>query len=169
MVSGPSSDEIPVRLTGSAVVEVIRASRTSLLVVSFAAFGVSEVVRELVRAAERGVRADLVLEDTAEDGGTLRGGVAASAPFEALRPPATFWRWTDRPGAAARCPRCTRRWSPRTRGPRWSAARTSPTALTRNLEVGVILRDPDVVRRLAGHFRALTRPRNGSLRPRSMP
>ena len=55
VVSGPVTDSAPVRLTSSVISEVIHDSRESLLVVSFAAFGVADVVRELEAAARRGV------------------------------------------------------------------------------------------------------------------
>ena len=91
VISGPASDSTAVRLTSSVISELIHDSRQSLLVVSFAAFGVTEVVRELERAARRGVRIDLILESTADQGGTLHGPVGASAAFEAIRQDATFW------------------------------------------------------------------------------
>ncbi|WP_093889588.1 phospholipase D-like domain-containing protein [Streptosporangium canum] len=45
------------------------------------------------------------------------------------------------------------------------SANLTDRALANNLEVGVVLRDPDVVRRLVRHFRALMRPQDGPLRP----
>ena len=166
VVSGPYSDEVPVRLTASVIVEVIRASRTSLLVVSFAAFGVAEVTRELVRAAGRGVQVDLILEGTAGDGGALRGGAAPAAPFEALRPLATFWTWTDRPRVGGSVPALHAKVVAADEDVALlGSANLTDRALAHNLEVGVVLRDPDVVRRLVRHFRALMRPQNGPLRP----
>ena len=89
VISGPTSNSTAVRLTSSVISELIHDSRQSLLVVSFAAFGVTDVVRELERAAQRGVRIDLILESTADQGGTLHGPVGASAAFEAIRQDAT--------------------------------------------------------------------------------
>jgi putative cardiolipin synthase len=93
VISGSGSDSAPIRLTSAVITELIRDCRRSLLIVSFAAFGVIEVVRELERAAQRGIRIDLVLESTAAYGGTLKGTVEASAAFEAIRHHATFWVW----------------------------------------------------------------------------
>ena len=84
-------DSTAVRLTSSVISELIHDSRQSLLVVSFAAFGVTDVVHELERAARRSVRVDLILESTADQGGTLHGPVGASAALEAIRQDATFW------------------------------------------------------------------------------
>ncbi|WP_433498588.1 DISARM system phospholipase D-like protein DrmC [Sphaerimonospora sp. CA-214678] len=166
VVSGPHSDEVPVRLTSSVIIEVIRASRTSLLVVSFAAFGVAEVVGELVRAARRGVQIDLVLEGNAEEGGALRGGAAATEAFEELRPLAEFWTWTDRPMAGGSVPALHAKVVAADDDMALlGSANLTDRALAHNLEIGVVLRDPDVVRRLVGHFRSLMRPEVGPLRP----
>ena len=93
VISGPVSDSEAIRLTGSVISELIHDCRESLLIVSFAAFGVTEVVQELARAVRRGVRIDLVLETTAQEGGALRGPVGAAAAFQAIRQDATFWTW----------------------------------------------------------------------------
>src|SRR5258708_11468177 len=93
VVSGPSSDSEAVRLTSSVIGELVHDCRESLLIVSFAAFGVAEVVRELQLAVRRGVRIDLVLCGTAEQGGTLHGSVGAVAAFESIRHDVTFWSW----------------------------------------------------------------------------
>jgi putative cardiolipin synthase len=45
------------------------------------------------------------------------------------------------------------------------SANLTDKALALNLELGVIIRDPDVVRRLVRHFRSLMRPGVGLLEP----
>lgn len=62
------------------------------LLVSFAAYGLAEVVRELVSAIERGVRIDLVLERSVEQVGTLRTETGG-ATFAALAGHAHVWHW----------------------------------------------------------------------------
>jgi len=62
------------------------------VLVSFAAHGVTEVVRELELAAGRGVRVDLVLEDTLDRGGALRVG-AGSGAFDLLAGRVNVWHW----------------------------------------------------------------------------
>jgi putative cardiolipin synthase len=93
VVSGPVSDSTALRLTSAVVTGLIRGASESLLIVSFAAFGVSEVVDELARAAERGVGIDLVLESTTARGGTLHGMTEATATFDAIKHHAKFWIW----------------------------------------------------------------------------
>jgi putative cardiolipin synthase len=75
VISGPGSDSAALRLTSAVITELIRDCRKSLVAVSFAAFGVADVVRELKFAANCGVSIDLVLESTTVSGGTLHGTV----------------------------------------------------------------------------------------------
>jgi cardiolipin synthase C len=103
VISGPANGSAAVRLTSSVISELIHDCRESLLVVSFAAFGVPEVVRELKAAARREARIDLGLEPTADEGGTLRWQVGAAAAFAEIRRDATFWVWpaASRPAVGA--------------------------------------------------------------------
>lgn len=167
-ISGPSSPSVPVRLTSSVIVEVIRAAHHHLLVVSFAAYGVAEVLRELVAAAGRGVHIDLVLEEAHADGGALRGQAGAAAAFSILRDQATFWHWPahQRPTSGnSRAALHAKLVAADTSTALISSANLTDRAMSTNLEVGVVLRDPDVVSRLVAHFTALMAPDNGTLQP----
>lgn len=168
VVSGPVSDSATVRLTGSVISELIHDCRESLLIVSFAAFGVTEVVHELARAARQGVRIDLVLETTAEEGGALHGPVGAAAAFQAIRQDATFWTWpaARRPAiGASRAALHAKLVAADERVALLGSANLTDKALALNLELGVIIRDPEVVRRMVRHFRSLMRPAEGVLQP----
>ncbi|MEU3454277.1 DISARM system phospholipase D-like protein DrmC [Micromonospora sp. NPDC006766] len=165
-VSGPTTASVPVRLTSSVVVGIIRAARGSLLVASFAAFGVAEVVAELRAAAGRGVHIDLILESSAADGGALRGSVGAAATFADLRGRATFWHWpAARRGTGGSSPAALHAKFIAADGEvaLISSANLTDRALSHNIEVGVVLHDPAVVHRLVAHFRALSDPRTGPL------
>jgi phosphatidylserine/phosphatidylglycerophosphate/cardiolipin synthase-like enzyme len=166
VVSGPVSPSVPVRLTSSVVVEVIRAARASLLVVSFAAYGVPEVVAELLAATRRGVHVNLILESSTGDGGTLRGATGASAAFAQLRDRAIFWHWPAHRRQAAGNSRAAMHAKIITvddSAAMITSANLTDRAMSNNLEVGVVLRDPEPVRRLVAHFTALMDPRTGSL------
>jgi putative cardiolipin synthase len=168
VVSGPASSSVPVRLTSAVISGVIRDCRTSLLIVSFAAFGVMGVIAELHHAAERGVRIDLVLESAEADGGALHGPLGASAAFEAIRRKATFWAWpaARRPmTGASRAAMHAKLVAADAKVALLSSANLTDKALGDNLEVGLLVRDPDVVRRIVGHFRSLMRPGIGPLEP----
>lgn len=167
-VSGPSSHSVPVRLTSSVIIEVIRAAQTRLLVVSFAAYGVANVVAELAAAADRGVHLDLILEDSRADGGTLHGVGGAAGPFAALHTHATFWHWpaNRRPTTGkSRAALHAKLVAADTTIALISSANLTDRAMTSNLEVGVVLRDPHVVGRLVGHFHALMAPQAAALTP----
>jgi cardiolipin synthase C len=165
VVSGPSSPSVAVRLTSSVVIEVVRAATDRVLLVSFAAHGVSEVVRELGAAADRGVRVDLVLESTVDQGGALRAG-AGSGAFELLADRAQFWHW----------PLAHRRYGGRAalhakvvvadaELALLSSANFTDRGLSDNIEVGFLVRDPDTAGRLDSHFRSLMRPESHCLTP----
>ena len=168
VISGPSSDSTAVRLTSSVISELIHDSRESLLVVSFAAFGVTDVVNELEGAARRGVRIDLILESTADQGGTLHGSVGASAAFEAIRQDVTFWSWPEnrRPVAGgSRAALHAKLVAADERVALLGSANLTDKALAVNLELGVIIRDPSIVRHIVRHFRSLMKPSVGPLEP----
>ncbi len=168
VVSGPASPSVPVRLTSSVISGIIHDCQASLLIVSFAAFGVAEVVAELQHAAERGVRIDLVLESAKADGGTLRGPAGASAAFEAIRRDAIFWTWpaNRRPMAgASRAALHAKLVAADERVALLGSANLTDKALADNLELGVLIRDPHVVRRIVRHFRSLMRAGVGPLEP----
>ena len=45
------------------------------------------------------------------------------------------------------------------------SANLTDKALAHNLEIGVLIRDPDVVRRIVRHFQSLMKPGAGPLEP----
>jgi phosphatidylserine/phosphatidylglycerophosphate/cardiolipin synthase-like enzyme len=158
VVSGPTSAAVPVRLTSEVALEVIRAARSSLLVVSFAAYGVAEVVEELTAAAERGVRIDLVLETTVSEGGALSGATGAAIVFQALEGKAAFWHWPVRQRPVrgrARAALHAKLIAADDRVAMLGSANLTDRALADNIEVGVMLRESDAVQRIMRHFRQL--------------
>jgi putative cardiolipin synthase len=168
VISGPVSGSAAVRLTNSVISELIHDCRESLLVVSFAAFGVAEVVDELKKAAERGVQIDLILESTADQGGTLHGSIGAAGAFTKIRQDAKLWVWpaSRRPAVgASRAALHAKLIAADERVALLGSANLTDKALAVNLELGVIIRDPDVVGRIVRHFRALMQPSAGVLKP----
>ncbi|GAA4239987.1 hypothetical protein GCM10022254_62990 [Actinomadura meridiana] len=166
-VSGPVSDAVPVRLTSQVALEVIREATRSLLIVSFAAHGVSEIVTEVARTADRGVRVDLVLETSVADGGTLDGPGAAAA-FRSLRdrPGVRFWHWPqDRRSILGRSRAALhgKLIAADERSALLGSANLTDRALAQNLEIGVVLREPSTVQSLVRHFQSLMNPHNGPL------
>jgi putative cardiolipin synthase len=147
---------------------IIRDCRKSLLVVGFAAFGVAGVIAELQPCCRTRVRIDLVLESAEADGGALHGPFGASAAFKAIQQEATFWRWpaARRPVVGvSRAAMHAKLLAADANVALLSSANLTDQALGDNLELGLLVRDPEVVRRIVGHFRSLMRPGIGPLEP----
>jgi len=154
VVSGPSSPTVPVRLTASVALDVIRHARSSLLVVSFAAYGVRAIVEELGRAVDRGVEVDLVLETT----------TAASRAFLDLGDRVRLWHWpVERRGREAALH--AKLIAADGEYVLLGSANLTDRALADNIEIGVVLRDRDAAGRVTDHFRSLMRPGQGPLEP----
>ncbi|WP_405389142.1 DISARM system phospholipase D-like protein DrmC [Streptomyces sp. NBC_01102] len=151
VVSGPTSPAIPVRLTSGIAVDVIRSARASLLIASFAAYGIPEVVTELRAAAERNVRIDLFLEES----------TAAARAFGPLGEHVRIWHRTD--GDDARTSLHAKVIAADRHTALLGSANLTGRGLSRNVEIGVILRDSRAVGRLVDHLRWLTGP-DGLLR-----
>ena len=70
--TGPASTEVPVRLTREVLLEIIGEARSSLIIVSFAAYEVAEITAAVSAAATRGVEIRMVLETNADSKGGPR-------------------------------------------------------------------------------------------------
>lgn len=148
-ISGPACASLPVRLTSGVAVDVIRSANTSLLVASFAAHGARDVVEEISRAVRRGVRVDLILEETTQ----------ASAAFAALPDEVRVWHRTVTSGVMhAKLLAADRHTA------FLGSANLTDRALSDNIELGVVLRDPVVVEPLVDHFRWLLAPESNLMR-----
>lgn len=158
VVSGPMTSAVAVRLTSAVVIEVIRAATDRVLLVSFAAHGVAEVVRELGLAAARGVGVDLVLERTVEQGGTLRDD-AGGATFAALADRSRVWHWpADRRRSRGRAALHAKVVIADGELALLSSANLTDRGLSDNIEVGLLIRDRETAGQLDRHFRALMLP-----------
>jgi phosphatidylserine/phosphatidylglycerophosphate/cardiolipin synthase-like enzyme len=154
--TGPTSYEIPIRATSAVLAEVISEATKRLIVVSFAAYKVAEVVEALRTAAGRGVDVRLVLESVIESKGKLSHD--ARAAFGALGDSATFYVWPadlrESHGGGhgsmhAKCAVADNRVAFVT------SANLTGAAMTDNMELGLVVRGGDVPKRIANHFDAL--------------
>jgi phosphatidylserine/phosphatidylglycerophosphate/cardiolipin synthase-like enzyme len=154
--TGPHTPEVPLRLTREALIDVIRAAKRSLVVVSFAAYKVELVVSELSKAAERGVDVRLVLEQAQQEGGVLT--FAAAGAFKDLREKAGFYIWplAKRPvlerGRAALHAKAA---VADDHTAFVTSANLTGQAISENMELGILIRGGSTPRRLANHFAAL--------------
>ncbi|MDT0422981.1 DISARM system phospholipase D-like protein DrmC [Streptomyces evansiae] len=149
VISGPMSASIPARLTSGVAMEVIRSATQSLLIASFAAHGVRDVVRELAQAVDRGVHVDLMLEESTQ----------AAAAFAALPKGVRIWHRVEALGVLhAKLIVADRHTA------LLGSANLTDRALSDNIELGVVLRDPKLVDPLIEHFRWLLVPENNVMR-----
>jgi phosphatidylserine/phosphatidylglycerophosphate/cardiolipin synthase-like enzyme len=154
--TGPSSGEVPVRLTREALIDVIRAARDSLIVVSFAAYKVDLVLNELRAAVERKVDVSLVLETSETGGGTLT--FDASHAFESLRGAASFYEWPEAKRPALEKGRASLHAKAAIADDDTAfvtSANLTGLAITSNMELGLLIRGGPVPRRLSAHFKQL--------------
>jgi cardiolipin synthase C len=167
-VSGPISNAIPVRLTSSVSIDVIRAATTTLLVTSYTAFGVAEVAVEIKAAADRGVSVDLLLETDRRSGGMLAGGSDGREALRVLRfhPDIHLWEWAtdERRGPSGRRGSMHAKViaADRTMALLGSANLTDNAYLD-NLEIGAVIHDRAAVGKLVDHFAILRSDTSGPL------
>jgi phosphatidylserine/phosphatidylglycerophosphate/cardiolipin synthase-like enzyme len=149
VVSGPLGASVPARLTSGVAMEVIRSATTSLLIASFAAHGARNVVREIGRAVDRGVLVDLLLEESTQ----------AADAFAALPDGVRIWHRVGASGVLhAKLIAADRHTA------LLGSANLTDRALSDNIELGVLLRDPQIVGPLIDHFHWLLTPDNRVMR-----
>ena len=151
--TGPSSAAVPVRTTGAVLHELITSAQRELLVVSFAAYRVETVVHALAGAIDRGVRVRLVLESVEASGGRLTH--EAHPAFAALGLRAEMYVWP--PDQRAR--QGDARASMHAKGvvadrqvAFVTSANLTGSAITTNMELGLLVRGGDAPHRIADHF-----------------
>lgn len=154
--TGPASYEVPVRATAAVLAEVIEGATQTLVVVSFAAYKVASLAEALRVAADRGVDVRLVLESVVESKGKLSHD--AKQAFDALSGSVSFYVWPaelrvsiggGHAAMHAKCAVADRRTAFVT------SANLTGSAMTDNMELGLVVRGGDVPRRIANHFEAL--------------
>ena len=112
------------------------------------------------------VRIDLVLEGAEADGGALHGPFGASAASKTIQQEATLWSWpaARRPVVgASRAAMHAKLLATDANVALLSSANLTDKALADNLELGLLVRDPEVMRRIIGYFRSLMQPGVGPL------
>lgn len=161
VITGPSSAHVSLRQTRAVLHELIDRAERDLLIISFAACRVGELVTALSAAADRGVRCRLVLE-TAEDSAGRLSHDAAEA-FASLGDRVAFYTWPadQRPAGVGAALHAKGVIADGTVAFITSANLTG-AALDHNLELGVLVRG-SVPQRLNEHFLALMGA--GVLRP----
>jgi phosphatidylserine/phosphatidylglycerophosphate/cardiolipin synthase-like enzyme len=154
--TGPRTSAVPVRLTREVLIDVIRASRESLFVVSFAAYRVDVVLTELAAAAERGVVIRLILESGEAEGGTLTFGAAKA--FEALAKGVSFYAWPTEQRPVLDRGRASLHAKAAVADDHTAlvtSANLTGHGIAENMELGLLVRGGPIPRRLSDHLREL--------------
>jgi cardiolipin synthase len=150
--TGPATAEMSVRLSRAALLEVIGMAHHRLILVSYAAYKVGDLVEALVTAHGRGVDLRFVLETSDDSEGAL--SFDASAAFSALVGQARFYVWP-----AAQRPPGGKLHVKAAIADEYAALVTSANltgaALSENMELGLLVKGGSVPRRLSRHFMSL--------------
>lgn len=93
--TGPEEERNPTRRTDQVILEMIRAAKHRLLVVSYAVYDVSEIIEALIDALKRGVEVTVVLDLSGEAEGTWNNRDALKWPKDAPIPNFLHWPETN--------------------------------------------------------------------------
>jgi phosphatidylserine/phosphatidylglycerophosphate/cardiolipin synthase-like enzyme len=166
--TGPELPTLALRRTEQALLEVVGASKRTLLLVSYAVYRHAAIRAAIVEAAERGVDVAIIVETEDESDGEFKGDPVRGLGAEVVaRSTVLVWPAENRPkddqGRAgvlhAKCAVADGELL------LLSSANLTGRALTRNIEFGLLVRGGPIPTRVAAAFAALRK--NGSLVPLS--
>jgi phosphatidylserine/phosphatidylglycerophosphate/cardiolipin synthase-like enzyme len=140
------------RLTASVLHELIAGAEERVLIVSYAAYTLAGLARDLADAVARGCEVDVVFETEEDSAGAYEG--PHTTPFGAVAG-IRRWRWPadQRPEAGAALH--AKLLVVDGRRALIGSANLTHRALDANLEAGLLVSDPDVAEELEGHVRTL--------------
>jgi len=152
--TGPTSDLVSVRRTEQVLTGLVDAAESRVFLVSFVAYKVGPVIAALHKAVARGVVLKILLEKSADRGGTVTTDSAAT--LKANVPGAKIYEWSNDPAAGehrgsmhAKCAVADGKVAFVT------SANLTEAAMERNMELGVLLRGGPSPRLLEQHLEAL--------------
>lgn len=157
--TGPATEAVPLRRTEQALKELIDGAKSELLIVSFVAYKVDEIMAALRQAIIRGTRLRMVFETEKESGGKVSFDQVRS--IHEILPEAKIFTWPlknrymDLNGhygsIHAKCAIADRDIA------LVSSANLTGFALELNMELGLIVRGGNVARSISEHFDELIR------------
>jgi phosphatidylserine/phosphatidylglycerophosphate/cardiolipin synthase-like enzyme len=146
--SGPTSARVPVRATGQVLLEVIAATRSELLLMTYSARPYEPLLDALIAASVRGVRVMIVIETLQGAGSALQGAEPAAAFARVAG--ADLWHWpaSMRPeGAKMHAKLVVADQSVLFT----TSANLTGSGIERNIETGLLLRGGNAPRRAVQH------------------
>jgi cardiolipin synthase len=158
--TGPASGLVPVRHTVQVLMSLIEQARCNLFFVTFVAYDVPNIIGALQRAVLRGVKLNVLLEQSKEHGGTVT--VDSLGKLRGKIPEAQFYIWDRDKGTEpelsasvhAKCVVADSSIAFIT------SANLSTAAMERNMEVGVLIKGGPVPRQLEDHLFSLIHTRH---------
>lgn len=154
--TGPSVGAVNARSTAQVFIETVRAARSSLLCLSFAAYKDPTILAELEAAADRGVVVTLILDDSEQSRGALT--VDARPAFESLEGKVGFYIWPVelRPTVGHGVARFHAKAIIADHHVAFvTSANLTGAAMTKNIELGLVVHGGPIPRDLEEHVRAL--------------
>jgi phosphatidylserine/phosphatidylglycerophosphate/cardiolipin synthase-like enzyme len=142
------------RLTPGVLHELVTDAKQRVLLVSFAAFTLSDLAKDLTAAVKRGCQVDVVFETEKDSAGAFTGNHAT--PFgtvDGIR----RWRWPADQRHDTGAVLHAKLLVIDGRRALVGSANLTHRALTANLEAGLLVEDPDVASSLEQHVRTLMR------------
>lgn len=149
--TGPSTGVVPVRHTEQVLCQVIRSSTKKLYIVSYVAYKVDTIIRELCDAAERGVNINLIFESSTEHGGTVSFDSVGAMKKTVSTANMYVWKKTGQTVGSvhAKCAVADGKLSFIT------SANFTAAAMERNMELGVLVEGGHIPQNLERHLEAL--------------
>ena len=156
--TGPTSEGSTFRRTDQALLEMIQQAKTSIIIVTFAAYKVPHISAALVAAAARGVQVTLILESMEESDGKVTVS-AIKGLGEELASSATVYVWPlenrgkdgegNHGSLHAKCAVSD------AKSALISSANLTEFAMNLNMELGLMVKGGDIPQALEEHLRAL--------------
>lgn len=151
--TGPTTPFVSTRRTEQALLQVIDAAKSTLFITSFVAYDVSNIVKALNAANERGVLISMLLESSQDHGGSVTIDVLGK--MKTLVPSARLYAWQGKVEpfsdgrvhakvAVADANMCF-----------ITSANLTGFAMEKNMEAGVLITGGRIPRLLDDHLRSL--------------
>lgn len=157
--TGPASGRFPVRRMDQMLYDLVSAASRRIVLVTFAAYRIPHLCDHLTRAVERGVQLTLIVESAADSDGQLSfDAVEAFRGVPTAKDRLYYWPLAQRERNQAGRPgklhaKCAIVDDVAIIG----SANFTDDAFNRNMELGVLVKDPAAVSTIDEHFKELIR------------
>lgn len=156
--TGPNPDEIPLRRTDQALLQLICEAQQELTIISFAVYKVPEIAKELLSALHRGVSLRIIAETPESSDSKMPFGIQSAFGQEILEQAQVIvWPFEQRPkGPGGQTGSLHVKCAVSDREMVFiSSANLTEYALTVNMEMGVLLQDQKLATQINRQIQAL--------------